>query len=209
MQRLLIVGAGAFGREVWEWAHASAGCGTLWQPVGFLDDNLSALDGFAHPAPIVGRIADHQPAPDEVFVCAIGSPLAKRRVIQSLSARGARWVTLVHERALVAPRTRLGEGCIVCPGTVVSCDVELGAHSTLNLLCTVGHDVRTGPYCQLSAHCDLTGGVVLGEAVFLGTHACILPKVEVGAEAVVGAGAVVVKRVAPGLTVAGVPARPL
>ena len=53
----------------------------------------------------------------------------------------------------------------------------------------------------------MTGGVTLQEGAFLGSHAVIVPKVVVGAYAVVGAGSVVIRKVAPGVTVFGVPAK--
>jgi acetyltransferase-like isoleucine patch superfamily enzyme len=54
----------------------------------------------------------------------------------------------------------------------------------------------------------LAGGVIVGENAFLGAGAVVLPGIEIGAGAVLAAGAVVTDRVAPGTTVAGVPARP-
>jgi acetyltransferase-like isoleucine patch superfamily enzyme len=47
------------------------------------------------------------------------------------------------------------------------------------------------------------------EGADLGAGAVVLPKLTVGADAVLGAGAVAVRDVAPGITVVGVPARPL
>ena len=55
----------------------------------------------------------------------------------------------------------------------------------------------------------VSGNVHLGDGVTIGTGANVLPGVTVGAGAFVGAGAVVTADVEPGLTVAGVPARPI
>ena len=43
MNKLIIVGAGGFGREVLQWALQSNDYGKKWEIAGFLDDNLNKL----------------------------------------------------------------------------------------------------------------------------------------------------------------------
>jgi maltose O-acetyltransferase len=49
----------------------------------------------------------------------------------------------------------------------------------------------------------------IGNDVFVGAHSVIMPGVTVGDGAIVGAGSIVTKDVAPGMVVAGNPARPI
>jgi len=49
----------------------------------------------------------------------------------------------------------------------------------------------------------------IARGAFVGVHCVILPGVTIGERAVIAAGSVVVRDVAPGLVVAGVPARPI
>jgi serine acetyltransferase len=55
----------------------------------------------------------------------------------------------------------------------------------------------------------VAGGASVGDGVFMALGSIVLPKIHVGDWATVGAGAVVTKPVDPGLTVVGIPARPL
>ena len=89
LPKLMIVGAGGFGREMLAWARQAVQCGVEWEVGHFIDDNLAALDGKNTPAQVVGRISDHQPRSDEVFICALGVPAVKRKVMELLLARGA------------------------------------------------------------------------------------------------------------------------
>ncbi len=49
----------------------------------------------------------------------------------------------------------------------------------------------------------------IGRGAFIGVHCVVLPGVSIGERALVGAGSVVTSDVPPGMTVAGVPARPV
>lgn len=204
--RLLIIGAGGFGRELLGWALAVPPGSRDWDVGGFLDANPSALDGFACDHPIVGDPASYAPAPHEVFLPAIGDPATKLQVCRALKARGARFATLVHPSVIVGPACRIGEGTVLCPGAILCTNVTVGGFVVMNTNSGCGHDAVVGDGCTFSSHVDVTGAVRLGEGVFLGSHAVVLPRVEVGDFAVIGAGSVVLRNVPARATVMGVPA---
>jgi sugar O-acyltransferase (sialic acid O-acetyltransferase NeuD family) len=207
MQRLIIIGAGGFGREVAGWARAAVDCQRVWEIGGFLDDNPAALDGFAPDLPLLGDVWNYRPAREDCFICAIGRPELRRRVWQHFVGRGAEFARVVHRDALVGRGVVLDAGVILCPRVVLTCDLHIGANTALNIACAAGHDVRVGRHCQLSSFCDLTGHVTVGDEVFMGSRASVLPGKRVGDGAVVGAGAVVIRDVAPRTTVFGNPAK--
>jgi sugar O-acyltransferase (sialic acid O-acetyltransferase NeuD family) len=206
MKRLIIVGAGGFGREVLSWVLQSQAHQREWCVSGFLDANPKALDGYDDSFPILGSPTDYQPSGDEVFVCAMGEPKTRLNVCRHLEAYGACFATLIHPSAVVGRNTTMGRGCILCPGAVLTADVRIGHHVIINACASVGHDAVIGDGCTLSGHADVTGFARLGSGVFLGTHAAVLPSARVGDFSVVGAGSVVLRDVKPGATVMGVPA---
>jgi sugar O-acyltransferase (sialic acid O-acetyltransferase NeuD family) len=208
-KKMLIVGAGGFGRELLAWTLAIQSQQNEWQVSGFLDANLSALDSFDYEYPIVGTPDTFTIEPDFVFACGLGDPAIKLAVCRQMLSRGAQFVTLVHPTAVIGLNSKIGIGCILCPGAIVTSDVILGDFVTLNAHATVGHDVVVGDGCTLSGHVDVTGASSIGEGVFLGTHATILPGVKVGERARIGAGSVVIRHVKPDTTVFGSPAKPL
>jgi sugar O-acyltransferase (sialic acid O-acetyltransferase NeuD family) len=205
-KRLLIIGAGAFGREVLGWAqHAEPT--SDWTIGGFLNSDPNSLDGFGIEKEIFGNPDEYVPQPNDVFVCAIGDPQVKLRICRGSEQRGGQFISLVHPTSVIGPNCKLGEGAILCPQTVLTTNVTLGRYVTLNVGSTIGHDVVVGDGCTLSGHCDLTGGVQLGKGVFFGSHAVVLPGGRVGDFATVGAGSVVLRKVRPHTTVMGVPAK--
>jgi sugar O-acyltransferase (sialic acid O-acetyltransferase NeuD family) len=208
MKKLLIVGAGGFGRELYVWAGQHPACGREWELAGFLDDNADALAAFGSFAP-VRPLSGHCPSADMIYLCGVGMPSLKEKLVSPLLAAGAEFLTFVHPRALVGARVKMGKGVIICPGSVVTVDIGLGDFVTVNLNCTIGHDASLGPWTTLSAQCDVTGHVRLADRVFMGSRASVIPGKSVGSRSVVGAGSVVVTDVPADVTVVGIPARVL
>lgn len=207
LPQLVIIGAGGFGRELLAWARQSIQFNHEWTIKGFIDDNPSALAGKNTPAPWLGTVVDYQPAPDEVFLCAIGTPAAKRHCSEMIAGRGGRFTRLIHRTAVMADNVEMAEGVILCPYAVVSANNRLGRGVVVNLHSSVDHDCEVGDWTQINCHCDLTGGVRIGREVFFGSSVAIIPGVTVGDGAFLGAGSVVLRDVAPGAKVFGVPAR--
>ena len=79
----------------------------------------------------------------------------------------------------------------------------------VNTHASVDHGCRVGAFAHLAPAVTLGGDVIVGEGALVGVGASVGPARSIGAWATVGVGAAVVRDVAPGETVAGVPARPL
>lgn len=206
MKDLYIVGAGGFGREVYGWLCAM-GESDDWQFCGFLDDNSEALTGLDYDKGVVAPIHDFEVNAAQLFVCGIGDVSTKIKLCKPLLEKGAQFLTVVHPTALVGKNVRLGKGVVLCPGVILTCDIEVGDLVMINCRSSVGHDVTIGDWSTISAHCDLTGHTQLGRGVFMGSGARIIPGKSVGDDAVVGAGSVVIRSVAKGQKVFGNPAR--
>lgn len=206
VSRILIVGAGGFGREVLQWARDA------WP------DHAGLIAGFlaADPGPIhdhdrpLGIIADpehFQPAAGDGLLLAIGIPRVRRRVAESLLRRGATFLSLVHPTALVARTASVGTGAILCPFTIISDAASVGAFTLLNYHASLGHDARSGDFCVLSPYAALGGHASVGDDVFLGMHASIGPGRRVGHRSKVSANSCALVDVPPDAIVYGVPGR--
>lgn len=207
LRKLVIIGAGGFGREAVAWAQQSVQVGRDWEFKGLIDDNLDAFKHRPSPGRLLGRIQDYQPAGDEVFVCAIGVPAIKRKVSELIAARGGKFTRLVHRTAVLGHEVDLAEGVILCPYVVVSANNRLGRGVGVNIHASVDHDANIGDWSQVNCHCDLTAAVEVGREVFMGSRVSVIPNVRIGEGAYIGAGSVVLRDVPPGWKVVGCPAR--
>lgn len=206
--RVVVAGAGGFGRGVYAWLEQSQTHRSLHKvsEVVFIDDGIPAV---LPQAPVVSSIAEYEPAQNDAVLCAIGVPAVRQRVVEYLRSRGARFHTFVDDRAVIGSNVKFGEGVIVCPGTVISSDTQLERHVHVNFNCSIGHDVQVGEFTTLSPTVNIMGEVRIGRGVFLGGSAAVLPRVDLADQVVVGAGAVVVRAETQAETLVGNPARRL
>ena len=211
-RRIVVIGGGGFGREVLELIEdINAATRSPWVVEGVLDDGSPDVDLLARLGTThLGAVETIRQLDDDVaHVIAVGGCAARAAIDARCVAWGREPATLVHPTAVVGRRSvEVGEGSILCAHSSATTNVRLGRHVHLNPHASIGHDVVVGDHTTLTPQAAVAGQVDLGARVFVGTGAVIGPGISVGDDVLVGAGAVVVRDVAPGRTVAGVPARP-
>ena len=204
MKKLILIGGGAYGREIAELLPYFSGFEVDWRFAGFIDNKL---DRAGIEDRTIGLISDHRPGQDEVFVCTLPEYTYKRRYTESLEQRGATFISLIHRNAVVAETAHIGVGCIVQGFTTISINVAIGRHVTMNGYNAIGHEALIEEYCHLNAYAFVGGTCHIEAGATLHTHSSILPGKRVGGMATVGAGSVVLRNVKPGTTIYGNPAK--
>lgn len=205
--RLVIVGAGGFGREVLDIVEAMNSSKPALSFLGFVDDGDVRMDLLARrDAPLLGTTRSLLSL-DAKYVIGIGKGEVRRTIDRLLSDAGRTAVRLIHPSATIGGDVSLSDGVILAAGSRVTTNIELGRHVHVHVNATVGHDSILMDYVSVYPGATVGGNVVLGEGVTVGTGANILPGVRIGADSMVGAGAVVTRDVGTRATVVGVPAR--
>lgn len=209
MKELYIIGAGGFGREVAWLVERINEAAPTWDLKGFIDDNTALHATMEDEYPVLGGCNDLGAMDHEVWVvCAVGSARVRKKIVEKLGQYGnVRFATLIDPNVQMSKRVKIGEGSIICAGTIITVDVSIGRHNIINLDCTIGHDAVLEDYVTLYPSVNVSGNVVLGQGVEMGTGTQIIQGKTVGQGSVVGAGAVVVKDLPERCTAVGSPAK--
>ncbi len=196
--RLILAGGGGFARELASWADHCRDAGSLTSVAGFIDDRSETMQG--HDTPWLGHFATFEVKPEDRFLLAVGNPVTKARMAQSLRERGGKFASLIHPSVVLGRNHRHGEGIIMAPFSMNTSDTALGDFVTILSFSGLGHDASVGDFTTISSHVDVMGGASLGKRVMVGSGARIMPNVHVADDARIGAAALVLRRVPAGAT---------
>lgn len=211
MKKLILFGASNFGdeivqlfRDINKSSHTAQ-----WDIIGFLDDNLEVIGKVRNGIPVLGtkEWITKNDINEIYFVCVIGNPKIKAKVVQYLKTNGAKFASGIHPSVIISETSTVGEGTVITAGNILTTNIKVGNHIIINLACTVGHYSIIGDYSTINPGINISGDVVLGEGVLLGTNSTILEKMKVGDYSIIGAGAVVTKEIPPNVTAVGIPAK--
>lgn len=215
VERLVLLGAGGFGRETAEVVRAiNAACadGPRWDLAGLLDDDAARWGTSAGDTAVLGGLDRLAGMPAARVVVCTGHPgdfTSKHRIVARLALAPERFATLIHPAATVPPSCAIGPGTVVLAGAVATTGVEIGAHVGVMPQAVFTHDDRVDDYATIGAGVCLAGGVHVCEGAYVGAGALVRESVTIGPWALVGMGSVVIGDVPGGEVWAGVPARRL
>lgn len=205
--RLLIIGAGGYGRELADYLLTSEYPENT-QLAGYLDDNPQALKNKKSKLPILGDITTFKFMEDDMALIAIADITIKMDLVDKLRGR-VKFFTLVSERSLIGSNVKIGEGAIICPGAKLGSNMTIGDFVSVNVDSVLGHDSVIGDYCSIMPNVDVGGGAIVGKSVFLATKSVVAPSITVCAESYLGVGSINIKDVTSPGTYFGNPARRL
>lgn len=209
MKNIVIIGAGGFAREVLWLIDDINKTENQWNVVGFIDDNLELKGRELNGTTVIGNFNDiNLPEYDKLYyVCAIGEPRIKKILVNKAESIGLSAATLIHPSVIKSKFIDIGEGSIICAGSILTVNIRIGKHVIINLDCTIGHDVEVRDYVTILPSVNVSGNVLLDECSNIGTGTAIIQGKMIGENSIIGAGSVVVKDIEENCTAVGVPAK--
>lgn len=210
MKKIAVFGGGGFGREVKTIIDEINKRGKQYEFIGFYDDGLEK-GSIVNNYPVLGGIQElNTQTEDLCLVIAIGDPRTKEKIINKIVNPRVSYPNIIHPSVMISDDfVQLGQGNIICGGTIITCNIEIQDFVILNLSCTVGHDTIIKNFCSFMPSVNISGEVVLEQGVYVGTGAKIINQLEIGKYTIVGAGAVVSKSLPAKCTAVGIPAKPI
>ena len=134
--KLLLVGAGGFGRVALEHAVEQYDC-------AFVDDGPE-LGTFVNGVAVIGRIRDlqrlHDEAGYEQLIVTIGNNKLREEIYNKAKAIGYSFPNIICASAYVSRYAELGSGCVLLNNVVVQNGAHVGDGVLLNPGVEVHHD---------------------------------------------------------------------
>jgi sugar O-acyltransferase (sialic acid O-acetyltransferase NeuD family) len=209
MKRVVIVGAGAHGREVAEILRHRAQTEGRVLIAGFIDDDRSLWRSTIDELPVLGDWTWFEGVNrDEIaVVCSSGFSETRKQIASRAESYALTFASAISPLAYLSPRAAIGEGVVIYPNATVCRGSSIGNHVLINAGSVVSHDDKLGAYVTLNPGVHLAGNVSVGEGSYLGMGSNVIQGVSIGAWATVGAGAAVISDLPAHVTAVGVPAR--
>jgi sugar O-acyltransferase, sialic acid O-acetyltransferase NeuD family/sugar O-acyltransferase, sialic acid O-acetyltransferase NeuD family len=209
MKKILIFGAGGFGREVQWLIERINRMKPIWKIEGYLDDGIESgteINGYK----VLGGVEKLQEFDASVsVVCAVGSARIREKIISRIKQIGKfQFPNLIDPDVQMSQFISMGEGNIICAGNILTVNITLGDFVILNLSCTIGHDAVLESFVTVYPGVNISGCTKMEQGVELGTGSKIIQGITVAKNTIVGAGAVVVRHMPSECVVMGVPAKP-
>lgn len=131
MKKLLILGAGGFGRTIFDVAQQIGG----YEKIAFLDDQKIGSN-------ILGKCSEYMMFADErtEVYPAFGNNEIRMHWLEQLEEDGIAIPTLVHPRAYVSPTVTIGVGSVIMPMAAVNTNVTIGEGCIVNIGALLEHD---------------------------------------------------------------------
>lgn len=210
MKKIVILGAGGFGREVKMLIDQINAIENKYEFIGYYDDGKEKgekINGF----PVLGNTANLNDIQEPISVAlALGNPMHKKKVVQQLNNSNVTFETLIHPSVIIGnDGITIGQGTVICAGCIITCNIDIQDYVIINLACTIGHDTIIKNYVSLMPGINVSGEVVLEEGAYVGTGAKIINQLTIGQNSIIGAGAVVSKSIPDNCTAVGIPAKPI
>jgi sugar O-acyltransferase (sialic acid O-acetyltransferase NeuD family) len=207
MKNLLIIGARGFGREVFGISTQTKEYNNDWIIKGFLDDKVDALEGFNNYPSIISSVEDYEVQEDDLFICALGDVIYKKKYIKMILDKGGLFTNIIHPSSMIGLNSKIGNGVIICPFTYVSCDINIGDYVTIQTHSAVGHDTIIEDYCQINALTFFGGFSKIKNGATINPGSKIAPKKTVGENSIIGINSSVIRNIDPNCTAYGNPAK--
>lgn len=208
MNKLVVIGASGFGREVAWLIERINQVAPQWELIGFLDDSPQKAEAVINGYSVLGPVSAAANYSDAYFICAIGSAAIRKNVVEQLKrCHDIKFATIIDPNVVISKHVSVGEGAIICAGSIITVDITIGCHVIINLSCTIGHDSQILDYCTLYPCVNVSGNVRLNRCIELGTGVQIIQGKSICQDVIIGAGAVVVNDIKQSGTYVGVPAK--
>ena len=166
-EKLLLVGAGGFGRVVSELARLDYDC-------AFIDDGVNK-GSIVCGIKVIGNTTNL----GELFstykniVITIGNNSIRKRIYEQTSKIGYSFPNLIHPSAYISPYANIGKGCVVLNNACIQNGASVGDLVLLNVGVEIHHDSFVDDFSLIYTNSVVRTYAKVGKCVKIGSNTTI------------------------------------
>ena len=212
MYKFALFGAGGFSRELLSTSELYGLPGSNKKEILVVDSTPKITEIYGYPVVQEEHFLNYREIAG--FAVAISDVKIRKNIASQCEKSNLNSKILTSMNSIIGANVLIGEGSIVCHGSILTADIVTGKFFQMNIHSYVGHDCHIGDFVTLAPRVSINGNVVIGDNVYIGTGAIIRNgsprnKIVVGSNSVIGMGAVVTKSIPENTVFVGNPARKL
>lgn len=200
MDKVLIIGAGGFGRHLksnlkdFNSGKLSFG--------GFFDKNLKLKTKYNE------KNIHKMVAKKTIFVNGLGNFAFSwyPKIFKKYISQKYNFINLTHNTCKISNDVKIGIGSTFMENALIKSNSKIGNFCIINSSSIISHDVKVGDFCNISLGAKIGGNCEIGKNSFLGINSTIIQGIKIGSNSIIGAGSVVTKNVGDNVVVIGNPA---
>lgn len=208
-RKIVIIGAGGFGREVLDIFEAANEKKDVWEILGFIDDNPQMHSRRIMGYPVLGGL-EWFSRPDEKdvrTVIGVGDNKVRRKIAEKARSYGARFCNIIHPSTILTSHVEAGEGVIIAAGCILTNNIKIRNHVIINLDVTIGHDTVIEDFVNLNPGVHINGNNKILEGAYVGSGAVTIQNITIGKWSIIGAGSVAIRNIPERSVAVGMPAK--
>ncbi len=187
MEKLLLVGAGGFGRVVLEHARHEYEC-------AFVDDRYELGTGICS-AKVVGKLSDIDSLFPEyrLLSITIGNTSIREKIYQYANIIGYRFPNIIGNNVYISPYAMIGSGCVILNNVTIQNGAIVGNGVVLNAGVEIHNDSKVDDYSLIYTNSVVRTYAKVGKRVKIGSNVSISNEAIVEDDSIVDDGAVITK----------------
>lgn len=209
MNKIAIYGAGGFGKEVACLINLINQKEKLWDIVGYFDDDIEKRNTIFNGYKVLGGIDDLNKISESIsIVFSIGSPPIIKNIINKLHNSYIAFPNIISTDCifLESKSIKLGQGNLIMPQSLISCNVIIGDFNLMNCGVSIGHDSTIGSFNSFMSYSKISGEVNIIDSNYFGACSLVLQQKKIGSNTVIGASSVIMRNTEDDNTYLGNPA---
>lgn len=179
MEKLLLVGAGGFGRVVLEHASLEYDC-------SFVDDGVEK-GSFINDVEVIGSTNDLGSLKEQFnkLVVTIGNNKTRQRIYDQATKLGYSFPNIVQKTAFISKQANVGNGCIILNNAVIQNGARIGNGVIINPGVEIHHDCCIGDNVLIYTNSVVRSLARIGARAHIGSTLTISNEVIIPDDAVI------------------------